>query len=247
MNDYFTETGTTISSPEWASLARFFHINWFWRKWVFQETVLASTLTITCGQFVLPVESFYLAVNALFYAGIAESMTTDPLDSDACAFQGFNTMLTARRELPRLNPAVPVLSRARVFRQATSLEASDPRDCIYGLLGLFEYACEGHQIPIEVDYSLSTADTLINATIWCIQNENNFDILCSTTQRKSKSLKGKLPSWVPDVTSSVSQYHTHYAVETKDVKNVLAEADGMRKVMSDSSSRRAVLESTAQR
>ena len=115
--------------------------------------MLAPSLFIRCGQFDLSWESLVLAVKALFIGGIADAMTADSRNLDVYAFQYFQTMVEVKNELPCFNSEIPTLLRARAFERSALLQASDTRDNVYGLLGLFKYASDGRGTSLEVNYS----------------------------------------------------------------------------------------------
>lgn len=73
-------------------------------------------------------------------------------------------------------------------------KATDPRDMVYGLLGLFP------NIPIRPDYlTASPQDVYLSLVEYCLIEEKSLDII--TLCRKTTSGQG-LPSWVPDWTES---------------------------------------------
>jgi hypothetical protein len=82
-----------------------------------------------------------------------------------------------------------------VLRQAN---ATDPRDMMYGLLGLFP------DTSIQPNYtSDSIRDIYIQLINYCINQEQSLDVL--TLYQKSTLLDAlDLPSWVPDWTSQFS-------------------------------------------
>jgi hypothetical protein len=74
-------------------------------------------------------------------------------------------------------------------------KATDPRDMIYGLLGLLPSK------SIRPDYSSTTPQELYLSLVdYCIKEEKSLDII--TLCRKSPSSTMELPSWVPDWTES---------------------------------------------
>jgi hypothetical protein len=77
-------------------------------------------------------------------------------------------------------------------------QATDPRDKIYGLLGLVK-----DTIGVEADYTKSTTGTYIGVTMALINASANLDMLCQCPWGKQHNdpelspLEG-LPSWAPD-------------------------------------------------
>jgi hypothetical protein len=78
--------------------------------------------------------------------------------------------------------------------------ASEPKDHIYGLLGIVEDLSKAPTIPI--DYSLTTEEVFINATKHILVNDKN---LCIFSRIQSEELEQPilaLPSWCPDYARS---------------------------------------------
>lgn len=97
-------------------------------------------------------------------------------------------------------------------------KASDPRDCVYGLLGLVTV-----QHGITVDYGKSIAEVFMEATVSILNTSRNLDVLCQMTLRPLPSKMGltidldnnrkpcdesfppiaSSPSWVPDFSADL--------------------------------------------
>ncbi|KAF3769421.1 hypothetical protein M406DRAFT_36164 [Cryphonectria parasitica EP155] len=80
-------------------------------------------------------------------------------------------------------------------------QSTDPRDKIYGLLGLVS---EEH--PIKVDYNKTVAQVFANLCQFLIDSSGTLDIICQNpwqadeTQRQEQRRINELPSWVADFT-----------------------------------------------
>lgn len=69
------------------------------------------------------------------------------------------------------------------------LQASNPRDRVYGVLGLTQ------ALQLDVDYSLSVEATYERTTRCIISESRSLEVLSQATLSQKKL---KLPSWVPD-------------------------------------------------
>lgn len=80
-------------------------------------------------------------------------------------------------------------------------QATDPRDCVYGILGLVT-----EQHGIVVDYTKSAAQVFLEAVLSIIDAQKNLDIICQTAWMASPREENphELPSWVPDFSAFVS-------------------------------------------
>lgn len=87
---------------------------------------------------------------------------------------------------PHPNPSYDIL---HVFRIVQNLVAADPRDMIYGLLGL------GYASGFKADYTLSTEEVFRDFAIWCLRSgPNNLLVLSYAGFFGSAS---DWVSWVP--------------------------------------------------
>lgn len=80
--------------------------------------------------------------------------------------------------------------------------ATDPRDCVYGILGLVT-----EQHGIDVDYTKSAAQVFLETVLSIIDAQKNLDIICQTAWMVTPREENphELPSWVPDFSNS--PYH----------------------------------------
>ncbi|KAH6717781.1 hypothetical protein BKA61DRAFT_292171 [Leptodontidium sp. MPI-SDFR-AT-0119] len=98
--------------------------------------------------------------------------------------------------------------RRLVFLLATfrSRFCLDPRDKVYGLLGL----CIGDEKNLIVpDYSLPASVVYEQATFKMIERSRSLEVfsqLCPRSIKSTGMLASKLPSWVPDWTSEITTH-----------------------------------------
>ncbi|KAG6355898.1 hypothetical protein INS49_015282 [Diaporthe citri] len=78
--------------------------------------------------------------------------------------------------------------------------ATDPRDCVYGILGLVT-----DQHGIVVDYTKSATQVFVDTAVSLIKASQNLDVLCQTAwmARSRSESPHELPSWVPDFSARV--------------------------------------------
>ncbi|KAH6709582.1 heterokaryon incompatibility protein-domain-containing protein [Leptodontidium sp. MPI-SDFR-AT-0119] len=160
----------------------------FWtRIWVVQEVALSSNVTIVCGSNEMDWQEFSDTIWNLDEASNM-AMATPENELDIGGLSNIDTFSIMRELLRdavnlRLSDIVALLRRSR---------STDPRDMIYGLLGLVP------RCSIRVDYSnASTKYVYLDLVHRCIVEEESLDIV--TLCRKTSS-NLELPSWVPDWT-----------------------------------------------
>jgi hypothetical protein len=80
-----------------------------------------------------------------------------------------------------------------ILHFARSLQATDPKDHIYGLLALMD-------IPIQQDYSLSVRDVYCDFASTCILQSERLDVLMfaglSMTYKEQSNTQ--ISTWVPN-------------------------------------------------
>lgn len=199
-----------LSHDDSLLLALAFDLAPIWnRVWTMQELSLAPRLILVAGHHQLDWEilaSFLgdrLIADA-FHAIFGHGIRVQLLDSTFGAVQ----KVDHQRRL--LETKVYTSGFLDVLTRFQGNEATDLRDCIYGLLGLVS---EPHYL--QVDYTKSTEEVFRDATLCLLSSYQNLDPLCQTPfiqrelaekQRKPDILR--LPTWVPDYSRSAS-YDEH--------------------------------------
>ena len=187
----------------------------YWtRVWVLQEFSVHKTVMIQCGSKRVDVTTFGTAFNFCAFARWTLSSRfkmedyRDPksklrsVSGNANSPSGApNQLFGARRryysETGEREPLWSLLERTCMSGSAViSLNATDPRDKIYGLLGL---ATDTEQLGILPDYEKSIIEVYTDTSRKLIAT-GETSILSRCQQ--SKRIEG-LPSWVPDFASDI--------------------------------------------
>ncbi|KAH8648305.1 hypothetical protein BGZ60DRAFT_222151, partial [Tricladium varicosporioides] len=167
-------------------LETFFENKWFSRVWIFQEAILPRSVYFVIGLNTMPVN--------VFYASRQWVQDQSDLEPAIRGFKSYNDIIftrMAKYDLLIRHSFYAKLSEVSAFRDAT-----DPRDLVYGMLGLKE---EG-QIVIEPNYSLEIGQVFHQAAIAIIQGTGVLDLFEALPIDQTKTSKVNLPSWVPDWT-----------------------------------------------
>jgi hypothetical protein len=153
---------------------------WWSRLWVVQEVVLARSATLICSNRVVKYDDFFKWHEIL------------SKDSTPKADLAWNLLTRALRHLQAVaNAQAEQPKPLAVLRWARSLSASDPRDMIFGLLGLSDNFKSWLPPP---DYNKSTAQVFTDVAKRHLNLTKSLDILehaSSTTPNLDR------PSWVP--------------------------------------------------
>ncbi|KAF2705763.1 HET-domain-containing protein [Pleomassaria siparia CBS 279.74] len=171
----FQQVDSNHMGPSILQLSRFFGIPWFWRVWVVQEAWLSKQAIFCCGDDVIEWDSVW---KANVWMNI----------------NGFNMPEFEQKSLPLIwNSLIKLqelsehgqpplrLGLLDLVIQGLDLKATDPRDKIFGLLGLADETHSG-QIPasdglIYPSYTKSASRVFTDFTRWWIQKHKSLKIL----------------------------------------------------------------------
>ncbi|KAG6362939.1 hypothetical protein INS49_008034 [Diaporthe citri] len=168
---------------------------WWSRIWVLQEAMLSPSPIVRCGSATLPFEAFvHLDDIRLGYIRPERRSLDNASGGSRFLIQGspFRQILTHYPdEKPRVRAGITPL--AEYVHMVDQFKATNPRDKIYGLLGL--------GMPSDVhflapNYSQSVADVYTRATArFIIQYQ---ELIWLQFDNDNKSPRHALPSWCPD-------------------------------------------------
>ncbi|KAI1472364.1 HET-domain-containing protein [Daldinia caldariorum] len=174
---------------------------WYQRIWTLQEAVLAKSLIYMTGPILFQDKEFEGIIQSLAHHGnccnsISILVSSRHADSGV-PYAAFQRVLNLLFELQNQNGRLGFVEIASRFRNC---EATDPRDKVFGILGLVDDILRD-----IIDYKKSTTDICSLATLECIRRTGNLDILShvlpkqqSVSEDKAGQIKYDLPSWVPD-------------------------------------------------
>ena len=187
---------------QWTALADLMRREWFSRRWIVQELVLAKDRYLYCGDKVLHWDDFERAVS-FFKSKVDTIMTMFTSSAEfrhnvkiladinalgASALVDIMTELVPREDgsLGRLNTLENLVARLPMF------ESLDPRDIIYSLLSIAEDTQtwnnlskrkqdelrERGLVPFEADYGKDVLEVYKDFTAFCVQSSGSLDIIC---------------------------------------------------------------------
>lgn len=162
-------------------IATFINRPWFHRAWTFQELCLAKDAQILCGTHQLPWGTIARAFKILESHGLSQSVFGDIADCMTASSRFYAN--APEREHPYLSTVLPLTRK---------LEATDPRDKVFAMLGLVDVS---RLRGIKPDYTLSVAEVYTSCTRAMIVQEQGLSVFSSVT---GKAKGQDLPSWVPD-------------------------------------------------
>jgi Heterokaryon incompatibility protein (HET) len=183
------ELSTTWLPGIYTSLGALVACPWFNRLWVLQEVVLPQVVEVVFGTQVLALDKL---ISPIMVMGAFFLLIDQPSSFDIVAFNNIFLMgLIRRRYQQKSEYTHETISASilKVFRSTKSLSATDPRDMIYGLLGL------GYAPGFIADYNLSIDEVFQNFALWCLgTGPGDLQVLSYAGLPR---LNSTLPSWVP--------------------------------------------------
>ncbi len=191
----------------------------YWeRTWIVQEFSVASNLVIACGKERLNFPQLCAAILFLamhvslvsknsFIANLSSDPVRGPLLRQFMQIAGRKTstskLVGARRRYQKQTATYHSSLMELLALFADSLKATDPRDRIYGILGL---APDKNVLDIRVDYKKEVHEVYTEVAKALLAH-NYTDIL--SWGHSSKSLLD-LPSWVPDFSVPLREPYGSY-------------------------------------
>ncbi|KAK0893582.1 hypothetical protein LTR02_012734 [Friedmanniomyces endolithicus] len=196
-------------------------VPWPRRAWVQQEVFAARELTLYYGRCEMSLDHYF---------GLLEQLCKSPVKGRLEELERqrkleLGKLLSAKREhsasflesaefrLRKAEPAVSAYNATRLeqgLSRSRHLEARDPRDYVYALLGLThqniarsqsEEARSVRGTAMYIDYSKSVTRVFQDATRCILNRDRRLNILTYSRRRGASRLKLDLPSWVVDWSS----------------------------------------------
>ncbi|KAF5626999.1 heterokaryon incompatibility (het-6OR allele) [Fusarium sp. NRRL 52700] len=169
---------------------------WWTRTWTVQEMVLAPSAIIMCGHLAAPASDIRRTCDCVLMHAVSDAFDTGD-DDDLLSFGDLfddpnGTLYMATMRLRR--SVSEKMELGKLLRFLRWLGAKDPRDKIYGSLGI-----AASTYGIEPDYTISTVECYTRATFSIISGSQSLDIFSAL--RKPSCIETTLedlPSWVPD-------------------------------------------------
>ncbi|WYZ35468.1 hypothetical protein EsH8_X_000115 [Colletotrichum jinshuiense] len=165
----------------WAGIAQLLNRDYFRRLWVIQEIQLAKEVILCCGNSSVSWDRFCNAVNFLY--------TSQHLSQSLIP----RMRLRLVKRLAQMGFNYPV--SWSLLNLIDGRGCLDPRDLIYGLLGLLPASFSS---SIKPRYDLPIGHTYREVMLAHIKNAQRLELFeaCSLARREHEP--GTLPSWVPD-------------------------------------------------
>lgn len=173
----------------WADIGALFERPWFERVWIIQEVVVATSVRVVCGKWMIDWNDLLAVIEIITRESQASS--THRFSKARPTWRRFST-LARLREREAKHDRRPLLELLEDFRDSKS---SIDHDRFFCLLGL---AIDGNDKNFVLDYHLSF-DVLVRKYAWAfIQQGKVLELLYRAGIGSRKA--AYFPSWIPDWT-----------------------------------------------
>ncbi|KAH9228624.1 hypothetical protein K456DRAFT_1900456 [Colletotrichum gloeosporioides 23] len=178
----------------------------YWKRlWVVQEVFNAQSVTVYCGEKSLPWD-IYKEASHVFQRHKGDLDYYFPGNSQGRSYaRASQNHFTYSQILTYQGPgSLPDVRALRHYGEDSLLEvmrvcrrkfSSDPKDKVFGILGLLT---EDVRKDFPVDYGLSVKEIYTNVVDFLISTTGRFDVICEAIHYPPHMNTASLPSWVPD-------------------------------------------------
>ena len=181
-----------LRDPIWTSVLELVQRPWFTRAWIIQEVVVSQRALLHCGNMSLDWNEFCFGFLFAIKTGL---LTTRP-DTFRYSSELSRLMPLMITYICFREPTYQNLDLSSLLQSHRLVEATDPKDKIYALLGL-STKIESQVHGLVPDYSLSTAQIYTDVSRAIISKCSTLDIL-GVPRTAPNPLIGNVPSWVID-------------------------------------------------
>ncbi|KAI6383309.1 hypothetical protein MCOR25_000229 [Pyricularia grisea] len=213
-------------SEEMKGMFDFLTRDWFCRVWILQELSMAQQATFVCGNMRTDVGNLWVPTMGYLLASMVDNMTEsgwDKLQQNIPVFYNRRCMNSlgiilklmdfdfceeyrGRRTVHEYDFDGVDVFQVQGLRVLGSLEAllldlpsqlaTDPRDKIYGVLGISSDFSQGGIVP---DYNLPVSKVFMDAVASMLREGDSLYLLsgCDTNLRHHSMIKEYVPTWVP--------------------------------------------------
>ncbi|KAH7322657.1 heterokaryon incompatibility protein-domain-containing protein [Stachybotrys elegans] len=177
-----------LESEMWKTVANLFETSWFRRVWCIQEVALARSATVMWGYAEMSWKWLGLAATRIriyLYPVLARYDMVG-------IFSAYLMYRLSQGDTEAEHLVVPFLE---LLAMTCQFEATDPRDRVYGLLGLSTADADpsNDSLFLDPDYTLGLDQVYQRVSIKVLKSTNSLKLL-SCVQHESKISS---PSWVP--------------------------------------------------
>ncbi|KAH6642310.1 heterokaryon incompatibility protein-domain-containing protein [Boeremia exigua] len=176
-------------SPD--AIKNLFGAKWFSRTWCVQEIMLARDSALDSYAIYGHVRVPYRLIAKVSLFLIVASKLNIPFAQEL----GLSDSVAAIELEERSNQAGRNL--LQILDAFCEHQSSDPRDKVYGLLGILRQRSAYNPEAISVDYSKSVAQVYTDTALEILRTNNNLEVLDHVANAEDSEPDTEFPTWVP--------------------------------------------------
>jgi hypothetical protein len=192
----------------WVSLLTLWSRSYFQRMWIIQELAMNSNMSLfMCGDRQFPRQALHNASTFCenFAGAILQALAdTTPLNRSSSGMNSLDVWSTAYNVHRLISLKASDADLETVLDLARKSKVKDPRDKVYGLLGLLPKPISA---LIEPNYSKTKEEVYVEFATIMLRHCSRLDALLSWCEFKEQ---GNLPTWVPDWNIPFKRYHLRW-------------------------------------
>ncbi|KAL2068966.1 hypothetical protein VTL71DRAFT_15304 [Oculimacula yallundae] len=195
-----------VDSSDWDHLVRFFECAWFERVWIIQEVRVASNAVVLIDDYEIPWKSIHIATIWLLMRSVKHPVAGKSIDAGFFGHISLPYRIGCHRSGSNASFRVPL---NQIIRDTRPTIATDPRDKIFGLLGLAVEAEGNHDMRLKADYSKSLERVYRDTSRFLIETERSLQILsavCWVSDSHSSNIWKKASIEQEHETETFSRY-----------------------------------------
>lgn len=202
--DMIRLSSRTYPESGWSQLMNIFAHPWFYRIWIVQEVVLASSVTVLASEQLLQwdhLATFALTLYSGTFSQVLRESSFHGIEDDAPGgMSNMNTMAVLRNEFQENSNNSVGRSIELLMDVFSNLRSTLPVDRIYGLLGLLDPDLVSKSDWLKPDYGKTTEEVYTEVAKNLIRQSGDWDKILSFAGIGHRRNLTNLPSWVPDWT-----------------------------------------------
>jgi hypothetical protein len=196
------------NTPDWVAFQNFLKRPYFSRLWVIQEMVLSRRIIFACGEKTAPGNQLMVVVNILLSKGLSEYLLMVRVGFATVEYPRGLGGLQVMRSISACRTAGEDVPLQELLLFSRRFDATNPRDLIFGLLGVASELDDG---TIPPDYEQSTEEIFLRWTRFLMTRDGEATLLHGAGLGRTRLLKD-IPSWVPDLTVRSETVDTHATI-----------------------------------
>lgn len=185
--------------PDFEALVNLFERDYWSRVWVVQEILNGKSVNVCCGKESITWQSLLDLVKLLEQHEGSLKLSFRPDRKNSQNRQSYAHVLISGGpssvENLKQYRGQGARSLLDVLRICRTKHASQPRDKVYGILGMLHESVQSHLFP---DYNASLRQVYTDVVDFLLHTTRRLDVICESIYSPLHSSSTSLPTWVPD-------------------------------------------------